>query len=584
MEATLKALGFQVITLLNEQATKAGIEGAFQRLARLGEKDRLVIFFSGHGDSVRLVKGVEEGFLVPHDADRSRLVETGIPMQDIDRLGLRLPPKHIFFILDACHSGFAFTGFRDIEPEAKGDVYYAAATAKPVVQVFTAGETGQKAVERDGQGVFTRWLVHGLGGAADRDGDGIITANELAGWVEPHVTRESRGLQKPVFGRLFGEGQFLFEARVRERPVASPPLPSPQSVGRLLFRSSRVPVDVWLGQRWVGEVAPGADLPVGNLQAGLYPVRAAAKKEGLFKAWERQVQVVAGRTEPLEIELEPLPVIRGEDGAELVLVPEGPFWMGSSREEVDRFIEECKTLGNGEVCKGWFERELPRHRVVLDAFYIDRHEVTNALFERFVTATGHRTTAEREGHGQAWQQKDGKWQWVKVDGASWRAPNGPGSSAQPNHPVVQVSWYDAEGYCKWAGKRLPTEAEWEKAARGADGRRYPWGENWDPGKANGEMTIRTTKPVGSYPGGVSPYGAHDMAGNVWERVADWLDANYYQRSPERNPAGPSAGQFKVLRGGSWNSTPMDLRAARRGMSTPDSGGYDVGFRCARGSR
>lgn len=211
MQSALTTLGFKTMTLTNAQATKSAIEAAFQHLASLGEKDRLVVFFSGHGESQRLAKGSEEGFLVPYDADRTRLVQTGIPMRDIDRLGERLPPKHILFLLDACHSGFAFVGFRDIEPEVKGDAYYLAATQKPVVQVLTAGETGQKAVERDGQGIFTRWLVYGLQGAADRDGDGVITANELGAWIEPHVTRDSRGLQKPVSGRLFGEGQFLFE-------------------------------------------------------------------------------------------------------------------------------------------------------------------------------------------------------------------------------------------------------------------------------------------------------------------------------------------------------------------------------------
>src|SRR5262245_30976232 len=213
----------------------------------------------------------------------------------------------------------------------------------------------------------------------------------------------------------------------------------------------------------------------------------------------------------------------------MVLVPAGEFIMGS---------EEA----------AYYDIAKPRHQVYLDAFYIDKYEVTNARFQQFVQATGYRTQAEREGGGKI---RTGAKTWADVPDATWRAPRGKGSSIAglEAHPVVQVSWHDAKAYCTWAGKRLPTEAEWEKAARGTDGRLYPWGNEFDGTRVNFcdrncpfewkdaavDDGFRSTAPVGSYEAGKSPYGAYDMVGNVWEWVADWYDATYYRRSPARNP-------------------------------------------------
>jgi formylglycine-generating enzyme required for sulfatase activity len=222
----------------------------------------------------------------------------------------------------------------------------------------------------------------------------------------------------------------------------------------------------------------------------------------------------------------------GAERLGMVLVPAGEFWMG--RDD-----------GNDD--------EKPRHRVDLDAYYIDRYEITNELYQRFTKATRRPAPQFRS------------------------QPNLNGAS----EPVVGVSWHDAEAYCRWAGKRLPTEAEWEKAARGVDGRSYPWGEQWDPGRANSKESQQNgASPVGSYPGGVSPYGAHDMAGNVWEWVSDWYAKDSYTRERPRNPRGPETGSWKVLRGGSWGYLPYLLRTTSRLSIMPELRNTVIGFRCA----
>ncbi len=217
-------------------------------------------------------------------------------------------------------------------------------------------------------------------------------------------------------------------------------------------------------------------------------------------------------------------------GHPLVYVPAGEFIMGSDDT-------------------GW-AHERPAHRVFLSAYWIDPFPVTNAQFAQFVQATGYRAQGE------------------------WRSAFQPGKE---RHPVVCVTWNDVCAYGEWCGKRLPTEAQWEKAARGVDGRRYPWGNNWDGNKCN--VSGRGTTPVGAYPDGASPYGCQDMAGNVWEWVADWYDPNYYAVSPREDPPGPKNGDRRMGRGGSFGYF-RSVRCAARAVSVggPGARDGDCGFR------
>ena len=245
------------------------------------------------------------------------------------------------------------------------------------------------------------------------------------------------------------------------------------------------------------------------------------------------------------------------DDSQMVLIPPGIFEMGNDSDDGDL-------------------NEFPAHEVELDGFYMDKFEVTNAQYDKFVRATGHRRPSRDDYYNE------------------------------PNQPVVGVSWNDATAYAEWAEKRLPTEAEWEYAARGGlEGKRYPWGDKEPDGSQanyadkNADQTLRQLDktytwadmsvedgyarcaPVGSFtPNG---YGLYDIAGNAYEWCQDWYDGNYYSVSPAKNPSGPSTGEYRVLRGGSWFHNTGFLRLADRNHYNPPYRYNYVGFRCVSGS-
>lgn len=231
------------------------------------------------------------------------------------------------------------------------------------------------------------------------------------------------------------------------------------------------------------------------------------------------------------------------DGMQLVHVPAGVFWRGSE-------ISEPQSRSD----------EKPKQAIYLDEFWIDLSEVTNSMYAGCV----------REGVCDMPSQSSSQRNLFYF-----------GREAFNEYPVIYVSWSDADRYCRWAGRRLPSEAEWEKAARGVDGRIYPWGNEYASGLlANFDSQVGDTTRTGSYPGGASPYGVLDMAGNVAEWVADWFDPNYYLSAAVINPLGPEQGEFRVQRGGSWLSQTHVIRTAYRLWNYPDSSFEGIGFRCA----
>ena len=572
IERTLLAQGFRkerIITLLDDKATKAAIERVLgdQLRQQVGLQDRVLVFFAGHGKTDQLRSGEEEGYLIPVDADPGQLFSTAVSMTALRQISDRLFAKHILYIVDACYSGYAFYN-RSISEDLLVEM-----VKKPAIQILTAGRQQDEAQERAGHGVFTDVLIRGLTGEAFPGEKSWLALEELGLWVKQRVFAESNKKQLPQYGNLSGEGQFVFRKAVLAR-------------GALAVAAKLPGVEVWLEDRKIGETTAEGELVVTDLPVGTY--RLKARKAGR-PDWERSVDIVADRRIRITIEIEDVAAPKvnvSGDGAEMVFIPAGEFWMGATDDTVQPVREFCKKNPKTTYCQnGQSDRdELPRHRVMLDAYYIDRFEVTNALFGKFVKATGRQTSAETEGESAVWQlQPDGRrLQRVQIKGANWRSPTGPGSSTEPTHPVVQVSWFDAVVYCEWAGKRLPTEAEWEKAARGVEGYRFPWGNEWDPTRLNAFRGANSAAtPVGKFPQGASPYGVHDMAGNVWEWVADWYSEGYYGVSPAKNPPGPAEGKYRVSRGGAWHEGPALNETTRRLATLPSSRANVRGFRCAK---
>lgn len=279
---------------------------------------------------------------------------------------------------------------------------------------------------------------------------------------------------------------------------------------------------------------------------------------------------------------------------DMIYIPGGNFLMGTNLKE-------------GFPADG----EGPIRNITVDPFYIDPYTVTNADFKRFIDDTGYKTEAEQFGWSFVFYKmldeevartkqrvQNTPW-WVVVEGAVWNHPTGPESTMDDimDHPVIHVSWNDANAYCKWAGKRLPTEAEWEFAARGGLKQKiYPWGDKLTPdgvhhcniwqGDFPKENTMEDgylgTAPVTSF--SENGYGLYNVSGNVWEWCSDWFATNIHKRGGKNNPKGPDEGTNRVMRGGSYlchYSYCNRYRVAARTSNTPDSSTGNIGFRCAK---
>ena len=537
------------------------------------ENNRLLFYYAGHGYTLPLANEQERGYLVMVDApdpdtDKLGFVRESINMETLVGESKAILARHVLFLFDSCFSGTILNARDRVRPESISDNI-----RHPVRQFITAGRAHEPVPDRS---VFkTAFLDIIEGRATEPFRDGYITGEELGLYLKNQVPIYNEA-QHPQYGKIrdpkLDKGDFVFVLPQRNTDE----LPT---LATLHITSTPRGATVYLD---------GA--PIGKTPLRSYEIDTGVRREkqvdiGVelagYKSRVKSVTLTGGQNLPWDVTLEPVlaPMIIGQDGAEMVLIPAGEYQMGSDDSDAN-------------------DDEKPVHTVYVDAFYMDTYEVTNAQFKVFVDAN---PQWRKDQILDAYHNGD----YLKY----WNGDSYPSGSG--NDPVVYVTWYAAMAYAQWAGKRLPTEAEWEKAARGGlDGKIYPWGNSAPDGTQcnfadvtlanfNIDWIIWTddtvndghawTAPVGSYP--ANGYGLHNMAGNVYEWCLDEWNAAFYRRSPHRNPvaggwvgtnfAQPQTDTLRVLRGGSWLDRAQFMRVAPRKSAPPSFTFPSFGFRCAR---
>ena len=655
--------------------------------------DLLLLYFSGHG--VRNDQG--QLFLAANDTEISILDATSIPADFVTHSMNNSRSQRQLLILDCCNSGAFAHCSKSASAIGKSmgiaNAFEGSGFGRVVLTATDATQyawEGDKVIGNTQKSVFTHFLIEGLKGDADRDGDGRIHVDELYDYTYEQVVRrtpkqtpgkwsykqqgdlvlrenlkprdvkpaplpaellemlyhpnsgvrkagiqelislldgkhpglvraaqdklreiaendDSLSLRKSASDTLIAHGITLEQSVPVEAPKESPPLPKPAPVEILKEnkeeKKAQIPalpphqsphlthteqnIKEIVQRPSTGVLKPESKKPITSQTAATtyQPERAKSNllliglvvgillvvlsiwgiwsllNNSIFNSAQiptdnpnvvftaaaatvqaqltEQAAITTPTSQPVSTLEGSTTTATGKDGMTLLYVPAGKFTMGSET----------------------YDDEKPIHDLTLDAFWIDKTEVTNGMYAKCVAAGVCNPPSSTKSYS-----RDSYY----------------GNSEFDNFPMIYVDSNMAKTYCEWADRRLPTEAEWEKAARGTNGRTYPWGNNAPNNTLlNYNNEVGDTTEVGKYPEGASPYGALDMAGNVWEWVADWYSETYYASSPTSNPLGPDSGQYRVLRGGSWHNYDGYVRSAVRNGYDPTVTNDFIGFRCSR---
>ena len=569
VKAALEKNGFHVI--LKQNLTKTQTDKAFSDFIKTygaADNNRLLFYYAGHGFTVKSKYGGEVGYIVPSDApnpnkDKAGFQSKAVEMSQIEIYAERIDSKHALFLFDACFAGSLFA-MRDAVPAV---INYK--TKEPVRQFITSGSANETVPDKS---IFREQLVIALtSNNADANKDGYLTGTELGKFLQDNVVNYSYENQHPQYGKIrnkyLDKGDFVFILKgnnnVQNNTTTSNTKPEEGGFiqGNVVYDYGSISIDskiagsFYIDGKYKGTIKANS---TGNRLTKITAGTHTLKLEG-DETWTKTITVHKDQTKYVKVTSSKIAGSKetydSKTGCSMMGIQGDSFSMGSNESDDEK----------------------PVHTVRVGNFVMSKTEVTVAQFKKFIDETAYKTDAEKNGYSWVYTTK-----WEKKNGVSWESDTKGNTrlSYEYDHPVIHVSWNDATAYCKWAGGRLPTEAEWEYAAKGGvstgSTTTYSGSNNIDDVAWYSSNSGSKTHPVGKKQ--ANAFGLYDMTGNVWEWCSDWYGKDYYGSSPSSNPTGASSGSDRVNRGGGWGDSAENCRSANRYYAYPGSSTLNVGFR------